>query len=362
MKKINVLIVDDSAVVRSVVAEILSQDPDINVYATASDPIFAEKHMEKLWPDVIICDIEMPRMDGVTFLKKIMSERPTPVVICSSLSKEGAEVTMEAIQSGAVSIITKPELGLKAFLEESSMRFIDEVKSAARAHVHKIKRLMEHKQYGPMSTVSPKLTADAVLSKSTTRSSMAETTDKVIAIGASAGGTQTLEILLQQVSKTSHGIVIVQHMPEGFTAAFASRLNQVCDIDVKEAEEGDRILRGSAIIAHGNKHLTIVRSGAQYRVKVLDGPLVSRHRPSVDVLFRSVAKEAGRNALGIILTGMGDDGASGLLEMREAGAVTIAQDEETSIVYGMPREAMKRGAAVQEASLYTIPKLINQFN
>jgi two-component system chemotaxis response regulator CheB len=368
MAKINVLIVDDSAVVRSVLSDILSKDPAIEVYATASDPIFARRHMDKLWPDVIILDIEMPRMDGVTFLKKIMEERPTPVVICSSLSKEGAEVTFEAINAGAISIITKPELGLKGFLEESSITFVDAVKSAARAQIHKIQTIRNQKEIikpaitkQVESKPDAKLTADAVLEKGSGRA-MAVTTDKVVAIGASAGGTQTLEILLQMVSKTAHGIVIVQHMPEGFTAAFAARLNSVCDIEVKEAEDGDRIIPGRAIIARGNKHMTVVRSGAQYKVKVLDGPLVSRHRPSVDVLFRSVAKEVGKNAMGVILTGMGDDGANGLLEMREAGAHTVAQDEDTSIVYGMPFEAMKRGAAVEQASLYAIPKIINQFH
>ncbi|MDH4263269.1 MAG: chemotaxis response regulator protein-glutamate methylesterase [Spirochaetia bacterium] len=378
MPKINVLIVDDSAVVRSVLSDILSKDPAIHVYATASDPIFAQRHMEKQWPDVIILDIEMPRMDGVTFLKKIMSERPTPVVICSTLSKEGAEVTFEAINAGAIAIITKPEMGLKGFLEESRITFVDAVKSAAKAQINKIKTILikpletsklsdskplasKQLQKSAENKISEKLTADAVLEKGTGRA-MAVTTDKVIAIGASAGGTQTLEILLQMVSKTAHGIVIVQHMPEGFTAAFSARLNSVCNIEVKEAEDGDRIIPGRAIIAHGNKHMTVIRSGAQYQVKVLDGPLVSRHRPSVDVLFRSVAKEVGKNALGIILTGMGDDGANGLLEMREAGAHTVAQDEDTSIVYGMPFEAFKRGAAVEQASLYEIPKIINQFN
>lgn len=366
MEKINVLIVDDSAVVRSVLSQILSKDPAIEVYATASDPIFAQKQMEKQWPDVIILDIEMPRMDGITFLKKIMSERPTPVVICSTLSKEGAEVTIEAVSAGAVSIITKPELGLKGFLEESSITFADTVKSAAKARVKKLQSIIEKR--GNLSaltdagkkTPTEKHTADVVLEKAGSKA-MSVTTDKVIAVGASAGGTQTLEILLQMVSKTAHGIVIVQHMPEGFTAAFAARLNTICDISVKEAEEDDRIIAGQALVARGNKHLTVYRSGAQYRVKLVDGPLVTRHRPSVDVLFRSVAKEAGKNALGIILTGMGDDGAAGLLEMRHAGAHTIAQDEDTSIVYGMPNEAKKRGAAVEEASLYEIPKIINQF-
>jgi len=368
--KINVLVVDDSAVVRQVLTEVLNKDSSIEVYASAPDPIFAQRYMEKQWPDVIILDIEMPRMDGITFLKEIMAKRPTPVVICSTLSKEGAEITMEAISAGAVQIITKPELGLKNFLEESSIRFVDAVKSAAAARVSKIQliekkgieKVKEHQAQGPsvLPDKSIKLNADAVLSKGS--GAMSVTTNKVIAIGTSAGGTQTLEILLQLVSKTCEGIVIVQHMPGGFTHAFARRLDAISSIEVKEAEDGDRVIPGRAIVAKGDKHMVLERSGAQYIVRVIDGPLVTRHRPSVDVLFRSVAKEAGKNSLGIIMTGMGDDGANGLKEMREAGAHTVAQDEDTSIVFGMPYEAVKRGGAVEVASLYAIPAIMNSFH
>lgn len=376
MSKIRALIIDDSAVVRSVLTEILNKDPAIEVLGAASDPIFAQRLLEKEWPDVIILDIEMPRMDGITFLKKIMSERPTPVVICSTLTLEGAEVTMEAISAGAVEIITKPDLGLKGFLEESAQRFLTTVKSAAAARISKLAEIAAKnpplpkvdkpkKPAAPQRPPAPgapppKLSADAVLPPSESRA-MSVTTDKVVALGTSTGGTQALEIVLHSLSRVSPGIVIVQHMPENFTAAFANRLNEVCEIEVKEAVDGDRILPGTAIVAHGNKHMTIKRSGAQYRVQVVDGPLVSRHRPSVDVLFRSVAREAGKNAIGVIMTGMGDDGANGLLEMRNAGARTYAQDEDTCIVFGMPQEAIARGSVDEVVSLYSISKIISKF-
>jgi len=303
----------------------------------------------------------------------LMSERPTPVVICSTLTLEGAEVTMEAIAAGAVEIITKPELGLKGFLEESATRFLNTVKSEAAARIAKLKEIRDKNPPLPKRIIPapptrppvpgaapPKLSADAVLPRAESRA-MSVTTDKVIAIGTSTGGTQALEIVLHSVPRVAPGIVIVQHMPENFTAAFAQRLNEVCEIDVKEAVDGDRVLPGTAIIAHGNKHMTIKRSGAQYRVQVIDGPLVSRHRPSVDVLFRSVAREAGKNSMGVIMTGMGDDGANGLMEMKEAGARTYAQDEDTCIVFGMPAEAIARGAVDEVVSLYSISKLISNF-
>jgi len=359
MNKIGVLIVDDSAVVRTVLTDILSKDSSIEVIGSASDPIFAQKYMEKRWPDVIILDIEMPRMDGLTFLKKIMAERPTPVVICSTLTKEGTTTTFEALRSGAVDIITKPEIGLKGFLEETGIQFLNAVKGAASARVAKVQNIINKQEQAKPLGVAPKLTADAILPKGTS-GAMSTTTDKVVAIGTSTGGTQALEIVLKSLPKTSPGIVVVQHMPENFTKAFANRLDSVCEISVKEAEDGDRVLPGLAIIARGNRHLTLTRSGAQYRVQVVDGPLVSRHRPSVDVLFRSVAREAGANAMGVIMTGMGDDGSSGLLEMREAGAYTLAQDEETCIVYGMPAEAVKKGAVDKIVSLYEIHKEIQK--
>ena len=339
MKKINVLLVDDSAVVRQVLTQLLQADPAINVLAAASDPIFAMEKMQKQWPDVVVLDVEMPRMDGITFLRKIMAERPTPVVICSTLTDKGAETTMQALSAGAVGIIAKPKIGLKDFLHEAVAEISTAIKSAAQANV---KRLVP-RAAAPLP-VRPKLNADAILAPASPQA-MVETTDRVVAIGTSTGGTQALEQVLTALPRVSPGIVIVQHMPEKFTAAFAARLDGLCRIEVREARHGDRVIPGRALIAPGGRHMLLKRSGAQYQVEVVDGPVVNRHRPSVDVLFRSVAKAAGKNALGIIMTGMGDDGAAGLLEMLQAGAATVAQDEATCVVYGMPREAVKRGAA-----------------
>lgn len=355
-KKIRVQIVDDSALVRQVLSEILNADPGIEVIAQASDPIFAMRYLEKEWPDVLILDVEMPRMDGITFLKKIMSERPTPVVICSTLTEEGTETTMQALSSGAVDIITKPQLGIKGFLEESKTRLVEAVKSAA---VAKVKKLSVAQSRHPVE-VSAKVSADAVL-KPHAGKAMDVTTDKVIAIGASTGGTQALEAILTALPSGTPGIVIVQHMPEIFTAAFANRLNNICEIEVKEAEHWDRVIPGRAIIAQGNKHMVLKRSGAQYHVEVKDGPFVNRHRPAVDVLFRSVAKEAGKNAMGIILTGMGDDGAAGLLEMHNQNAYTIAQDEESCVVFGMPKEAIKKGGVDDIMPLSKMPQKMIDF-
>jgi len=352
-QKLKVSIIDDSAVVRQVISELLNSDPGIEVISTASDPIFAMNYLNKEWPDVIVLDIEMPRMDGITFLKKIMIEHPTPVVICSTLTLEGAEVTMQAIAAGAVEIITKPTLGLKGFLEDSKKRLIDSVKAAGYAQVKKIKTIEK-------LIVQPKLSADAVLS-GPSRKAMDKTTDQVVAIGASTGGTQAIEFILTRMPRVSPGIIIVQHMPEHFTAAFAQRLNGLCEVEVKEAENGDRVIPGRVLIAPGNLHMVLKRSGAQYRVDVVDGPPVSRHRPSVDVLFRSVAREAGKNALGIIMTGMGDDGASGMLEMHESGSFCVAQDEASCVVFGMPQEAIKRGGVDKVLSLQRIPEKIVSF-
>jgi two-component system chemotaxis response regulator CheB len=349
---IKVMIVDDSAVVRQVLSEQLAKISGIQVIATARDPLFAMKEMEKQWPDVIILDIEMPRMDGVTFLRKIMAERPTPVIICSTLTDKGAEVTMQAMSAGAVDIITKPKMGLKGFLEESRTRLSNAVRGAAGARLHK----MAHRPSAPMETTA-KLSADEVLSRAP-RSSIGGTTDKVVAIGTSTGGTQALERVLTRLPRTVTGIVVVQHMPEQFTAAFANRLDTICQVRVKEAVNGDRVIPGQVLIANGGKHMLMRISGAQYRVELKDGPLVSRHRPSVDVLFRSVANAAGANALGIIMTGMGDDGARGLKEMRDAGARTLGQDEHSCIVYGMPKEAMKLGGVERELPLDKIPEAI----
>ncbi len=328
--RIRVLIVDDSAVVRETLKEILSTDPDIEVMGTAGDPYVAAERIGEELPDVITLDIEMPRMDGLTFLKKIMSQHPIPVVICSSLADEGALSTLKALEYGAVEIITKPKLGTRQFLEESKVALCQSVKAAASARLHPL---------GPSHTVEPKLTADAILSRAT--NAMVETTEKVVVVGASTGGTEALKVFLEALPADSPGVVIVQHMPELFTRAFANRLDGLCAVSVKEAETNDTVLRGRVLIAPGNHHLLLKRSGARYYVEVKDGPLVCRHRPSVDVLFRSAARYAGQNAVGVIMTGMGDDGARGMFEMRQSGAFTIAQDEATCIVFGMPKEAIK---------------------
>ncbi|MBL0038905.1 MAG: chemotaxis response regulator protein-glutamate methylesterase [Nitrosomonadales bacterium] len=346
MKKIKVLLVDDSAVVRQVLQAVLDQEPDIQVIGAASDPIFAMEKMTREWPDVIVLDVEMPRMDGITFLKKIMADHPTPVVICSTLTEKGAETTMQALAAGAVEIITKPKVGLKSFLQESSNDLVSAIRAAAQANVRRTIRAAT-----PLPQVAEKLNADAILSAATAHS-MAQTTERIVAIGTSTGGTQALEVVLTALPRVCPGIVIVQHMPEKFTALFASRLNGLCQIEVREAKNNDRVMPGLALIAPGGKHMLLKRSGAYYHVEVVEGPLVNRHRPSVDVLFRSVAKFAGKNATGIIMTGMGDDGARGLKEMLDAGAPTVAQDEATCVVFGMPKEAIKMGAAKKIVPLH----------
>ncbi len=351
--KIKVLIVDDSAVVRQVVTQMLQRDPGIEVIGAASDPLFAINHMQRQWPDVIVLDIEMPRMDGLTFLKKIMAERPTPVVICSSLAETGAEATMNALSSGAVAVITKPKIGVKQFLTDSANDVVQAVKAAARSNVRKLSGA------GAASMPRPKLSADAVIDAGLgSGARMVQTTEHIVAIGTSTGGTQALERVLTCLPAVTPGIVIVQHMPEKFTAMFADRLNSLCDMEIREARHGDRVIAGRALIAPGGKHMMLARSGAQYTVEVIDGPLVNRHRPSVDVLFRSCAKFAGRNALGVLMTGMGDDGARGLKEMHDAGATTIAEDESTCVVFGMPKEAIKLGAVDRVLPLDAIPSAI----
>ena len=348
MTRIKVLVVDDSAVVRQVVTELLGQDPDIEVIAACADPILAIARMKVQWPDVIVLDVEMPRMDGITFLKKIMAERPTPVVICSTLALSGAKTSIEALAAGAVAIITKPTLGLKQFLVDASDDMVTAVKLAARAKV---------KKYQPVAA-REKNTADVIMSAADKHTAMIQTTERVVALGTSTGGTQALEVVLTSLPRVTPGIVIVQHMPEKFTAEFANRLNGLCKIEVKEAQNNDRVMPGRALIAPGGKHMLLRRTGAQYYVEVMDGPLVNRHRPSVDVLFRSVAKCAGANALGVIMTGMGDDGAAGLMEMRTAGAHTLAQDEESCVVFGMPKEAIKRGGVERVVPLTAIAREI----
>jgi len=349
MSTIKVMVVDDSAVVRQVVVGLLAGAPGIEVLAAVADPLLAIERLRQAWPDVIVLDVEMPRMDGITFLRKIMSERPTPVVICSTLTEKGARTTMEALAAGAVAIVTKPRLGLKQFLSESADELIATVRAAARANV---RRLQPRSAAAP-TAVAPKNTADVILAAGGPRA-MTETTERVVALGTSTGGTQALEEVLCALPRVCPGIVIVQHMPEQFTAAFAARLDGICRIEVKEARHNDRVMPGRALIAPGGRHMLLRRSGAQYVVEVVDGPVVNRHRPSVDVLFRSVAKSAGVNALGVIMTGMGDDGAAGLAEMRAAGARTLAQDEDSCVVYGMPKEAVKRGGVERSVPLQAV--------
>ncbi|OGW49100.1 MAG: chemotaxis response regulator protein-glutamate methylesterase [Nitrospirae bacterium GWC2_57_9] len=351
--KIRVLIVDDSAVVRQTLEEVLSSDHDIQIMATASDPYIAAEKIAKEVPDVITLDIEMPRMDGLTFLHKIMTQHPLPVVICSSLTDAGSETAIKALEYGALDIVTKPKLGAKQFLEESRIRICDSVKAAAQAKI-KIRKLPPVDRELP-----PKLTADAILAKPRPGSeAMLKTTDRVVVVGASTGGTEALSDFLQAMPLDAPGIVIVQHMPENFTRAFANRLDTICQISVKEAEDNDTVLRGRALIAPGNRHTLLKRSGARYYVEIKDGPLVSRHRPSVDVLFRSAARYGGKNCIGVIMTGMGDDGAKGMLEMKEAGAYTVAQDEESCVVFGMPKKAIELNAVDRVVSLKSIPHVV----
>lgn len=350
MKPIRVMLVDDSATVRQVLSGILSAAPNIQVMGAAADPLFALDKMNRDWPDVVVLDVEMPRMDGITFLKKIMAERPTPVIICSSLTEKGTATAMQALSAGAVSIVTKPRLGLKEFLVESGHEIVSAVRAAALANVRRLT---------PMPAPPPRHGLDAI--PASPPAAMAETTDKVVAIGASTGGTQALETVLTALPRVCPGIVIVQHMPEKFTAAFAQRLNNLCQIEVREARHLDRVRAGLALVAPGGRHMQLKRSGAQYFVEVLDGPPVNRHKPSVDVLFRSVARHAGHNALGIIMTGMGDDGARGLLNMREAGARTVAQDEASCVVFGMPKEALQIGAAQSTETLENLPRVITDY-
>ncbi|MBL8326524.1 MAG: chemotaxis response regulator protein-glutamate methylesterase [Rubrivivax sp.] len=352
--RVRAALIDDSAIVRKHLAELLVRG-GIEVVCTAQDPLFAWDKMASLaggWPDVIVLDVEMPRMDGLTFLHKLMVERPTPVVMCSTLTEAGCATTLQALAAGAVSFVTKPKLGLRDFLEDRSNGLVDAVRAAARANV----RAAVARPAGPAPLARGTAALPAALPPAGPATAMAETTDRVIAIGSSTGGVQTLEALLRELPRTTPGIMIVQHMPERFTQAFAARLNQLVPMEVKEAAHGDRLVTGRVLIAPGGRHLRLKRSGAHYVAEVSDGPLVNRHKPSVDVLFRSVAECAGANAIGALLTGMGDDGARGLLEMRRAGARTAAQDEASCVVFGMPAAAVNIGAADDVVSLAGLPR------
>ena len=358
MSAIQVMIVDDSAVVRQVLVELLREAAGIEVMAAVADPLFAMQRMKARWPDVIVLDVEMPRMDGITFLRKLMQERPTPVIICSTLTEAGAPMTLEALAAGAVSIVTKPKADLKGFLHESAADLTAAIRTASRANLKRLaRRAATATAAAPATSADPAVTrpttkysADVILSPAGERA-MTRTTERVVALGTSTGGTQALEAVLTSLPKVCPGVVIVQHMPPQFTAAFAKRLDALCRIEVREARDRDRVVPGCALIAPGGRHMLLQRSGAQYYVEVREGPPVNRHCPSVDVLFRSVAKAAGGNALGVIMTGMGDDGARGLKEMRDAGADTIAQDEASCVVFGMPKEAIRMQAVERVLAL-----------
>jgi two-component system chemotaxis response regulator CheB len=344
--KIRVLIVDDSASVRQALTEIVNADPDLEVMATAADPYIAADRIRAEIPDVIFLDIELPRMDGLTFLRKIMSQRPLPVVVCSSLAEEGSATFMQALEAGAVEVVPKPRMDAAHHLHESKKRICDAAKAAAHA------RLRTARKPAPTLTVEPKLTADAIIpplsaSRQAALRATLPVTEPIVCIGASTGGTEALRVVLERLPAACPPILIVQHMPEKFTAAFANRLDSLCAVSVREAAQGDAVLPGRVLIAPGNRHMMLRRTGRSYVVDVVDGPHVSRHRPSVDILFRSAAQHAGANATGVILTGMGDDGAAGLREMRDMGSHTVAQDEDSCIVYGMPKEAVERGAVAK---------------
>jgi two-component system, chemotaxis family, protein-glutamate methylesterase/glutaminase len=345
--KKRVLIVDDSAAVRQVLSEIVNADKRMEVMATAGDPFQATERISKEVPDVIVLDVEMPRMDGLTFLRRLMAQRPIPVVICSTLVGAGTQMLDAVVTSGAVDVIAKPALGTRQKLIDTRMQIQDTIVAAAHACLDRRKAFRTREN----------LSADAVL-PAPSRHAMLKTTDKVVVIGASTGGTEALCRVLESLPAYTPPIVIVQHMPEAFTSAFAQRLNSMSRITIREAKNNDRVLRGHALIAPGGRHTLLTRSGANYRVEVRDAPLVNRHRPSVDVLFRSAAQVAGTNAVGIIMTGMGNDGAHGLKEMRDAGAVTYGQSEKSCVVYGMPAEAKKLGAVGKEIDLSKLAETI----
>jgi len=337
-KQLRVLIVDDSVLVRAALSEVIAADVALSVMATASDPYEAADKIREEVPDVIILDTRLPRMDGLTFMRKVMSQHPIPMLVCSSLDDRALE---QAFDAGAVDVIVRPDVDAAEFLQLHRSHICDLVKAAVRT-----KSDDAHKPSSPRPPAGPKLSADSIIAPRPALAGL-PVTQKIVCIGASTGGTEALRVVLEGLSPECPGIVVVQHMPEKFTAAFASRLNGLCALDVREAEDGAAVLPGCVLIAPGNRHMLLRRSGTHYSVHIVDGPHISGHRPSVDVLFRSAAQQAGANAMGILLTGMGDDGAQGLLEMKTMGSVTIAQDEQSCVVFGMPREAIDRGAASQ---------------
>lgn len=342
MKKIRVLTVDDSALMRQVLATLLSQDSDIEVVGSAPDPYIAREKIKVLNPDVLTLDVEMPKMDGLTFLEKLMRGHPMPVVMVSSLTEAGCETTLRALELGAVDFITKPRIDLREGMEEIAQDLIAKVKAAAHANVKREPHLVKRSP-PPEAVASGTAQSGSRATNGKLSSAMIKTTDTIIAIGSSTGGTEAVKGILVALPPNTPPVLITQHMPERFTKTWADRMNGLCRISVKEAEDGDSVLPGHALVAPGSYHMTLVRSGARYTVRISQDPPVNRHRPSVDVLFDSVAKYAGANSVGVILTGMGGDGAKGLLAMKQAGAATIAQDEATCVVFGMPKEAIKLG-------------------
>ena len=345
---IKVLIVDDSALIRSVLTEIINKQPDMQVVGTAPDPLVAREKIKALNPDVLTLDVEMPKMDGLVFLERLMRLRPMPVVMVSSLTEKSSSITLHALELGAFDFVTKPKLDIRNGLAEYAEELADKIRGAAKARI--VKPFSTSTGH---TTVHPKNSADVVLAAEHRTFS---TTEKVIVVGASTGGTEALKALLVDLPADSPGILITQHMPEAFTKTFAKRLDGLCKIAVKEAEHGERILPGHGYLAPGNRHLLLKRSGANYMTELSDGPPVNRHRPSVDVLFRSAANCAGKNSIAIIMTGMGDDGAAGMLEMHQAGACTLAQDEQSCVVFGMPKEAIALGGVDEIVPLQELPR------
>jgi len=349
MAKTRVLIIDDSALIRSLLTEIVSRQPDMEVVGAAPDPIVAREMIRATNPDVLTLDIEMPRMDGLDFLEKLMRLRPTPVIMVSTLTEKGADVTLRALELGAIDFVAKPKLGIAAGMQELGSEICDKIRVAARARMHRVTGL-------------PAAAALAGAKQAPARFS-STSTEKLIAIGASTGGTEAIREVLVQLPADSPAVLITQHMPPGFTRSFAARLDTLCRINVSEARDGERALPGHAYVAPGDRHLRLSRSGSNYMISVDEGPPVNRHRPSVEVLFQSVAAVAGSNALGVMLTGMGRDGASAMLEMKNAGSYNIAQDEASCVVFGMPREAIAAGGVDEVLPLSKIaPRIIERLS
>jgi len=348
MKKIKVMIVDDSALIRSVMREIIGSQSDMEVVGVAPDPIVARDMIRQTNPDVLTLDVEMPRMDGLDFLEKLMRLRPMPVVMVSSLTERGSEITMRALELGAVDFVTKPKISIQSGMHEYADMIADKVRAASHARIRHLVR-------------EPAAAGDAAATPLPSLRNPLASSEKLIILGASTGGTEAIKDFLMQMPSDCPGILIVQHMPEGFTRSFSQRLDNLCKISVKEAEHGERVLPGHAYIAPGHSHLLLGRSGANYVTQLDQGPPVNRHRPSVDVLFRSAALHAGKNAVGVILTGMGKDGAAGMLEMRQAGAYNFAQNEATCVVFGMPREAIAVGATHEVGALNDLPGMVLQY-